>query len=283
MTSIPHLCLTLLLTWTDLTYRHKRDFCLGYLRQIYVKKDTAPLSPIAWSSHRVKQSVSASLALEVFMMSECTAESAVYRDYDPTLHRRRSITLPDEPTVTFMKADSAIHLDLSTVCIVDVQSAFDRVKQEHRSSYRTEFFNIFLWFQTQATWLRIDKMTPHQCQNVCDWETTERDQPSEAQLSLPRMHTSKVRKKNHHTACGHTLSKGGEASFRPSELYTQTKRHTCEKKEHPHSEKGTRCSNCNKSRGNQTGQLKIRKTRKEPHQTAHRTDKKHGKVHSPVQ
>ena len=28
-------------------------------------------------------------------------------------------------------------------------------------------------------------MTHHQCQNVCDWKTTERDQPSEAQLSLP--------------------------------------------------------------------------------------------------
>ena len=34
-------------------------------------------------------------------------------------------------------------------------------------------------------WLRIDKVTPHQFWNVCDWETTERDQPSEAPLSLP--------------------------------------------------------------------------------------------------
>ena len=31
----------------------------------------------------------------------------------------------------------------------------------------------------------VDKMTPHQCWNVCDWETAERDQPSKAQLSPP--------------------------------------------------------------------------------------------------
>ena len=50
---------------------------------------------------------------EVFMMSEESAEcdavrevleSPIYRDYDPTLHRRRSISLPDGPTVTVTKA-----------------------------------------------------------------------------------------------------------------------------------------------------------------------------------
>ena len=30
---------------------------------------------------------------------------------------------------------------------------------------------------TKATRLPIDKMTNHQCQNVCDWKTTEGDQP----------------------------------------------------------------------------------------------------------
>ena len=67
---------------------------------------------------------------EVFMMSagsaECDAvrevlESPIYRDYDPTLHRRRSINQPDEPIVTVTEADSAIHLDLSTVCVVDAK------------------------------------------------------------------------------------------------------------------------------------------------------------------
>ena len=70
---------------------------------------------------------------EVFMMSagsaECDAvrevlESPIYRDYNPTLHRRRSINQPDEPIVTVTEADNAIHLDLSTVCVVDAKSAF---------------------------------------------------------------------------------------------------------------------------------------------------------------
>ena len=46
-------------------------------------------------------------------------------------------------------------------------------------------FTVCVFFETQATWLRLDKVTPHQCWNVCDWKTTERDQPSEARLSLP--------------------------------------------------------------------------------------------------
>ena len=53
------------------------------------------MSPTSWSSHKVKRSVSASLAGEVFMMSEGLAEcewisgvleSAVYQDYEPSLH-----------------------------------------------------------------------------------------------------------------------------------------------------------------------------------------------------
>ena len=37
-------------------------------------------------------------------------ESAVYQDYEPSLHRRKSISLPVEPTVTVMKADSPCRL-----------------------------------------------------------------------------------------------------------------------------------------------------------------------------
>ena len=111
MTFGPHLFLTLLLTWTDLKGRRRVGFLVGFTTSESHPNGTIPLSPIAWSSHRVKRSVSASLAGEVFMMSECirgVLESAMYRDYDPTLHGRRSIHLPDEPTVTAMKADSAI-------------------------------------------------------------------------------------------------------------------------------------------------------------------------------
>ena len=43
-------------------------------------------------------------------------ESAVYQDYEPSLHRRKSISLPVEPTVTAIKADSHLQIDPSTVC-----------------------------------------------------------------------------------------------------------------------------------------------------------------------
>ena len=62
---------------------------------------SAAMSPMSWSSHKVKRSVSASLAGEVFMMSEgwllnangsvVCWELAVYQDYEPSLHRRKSI------------------------------------------------------------------------------------------------------------------------------------------------------------------------------------------------
>ena len=52
-------------------------------------------------------------------------------------------------------------------------------------------------------------------------------------------------------------------SFRPSELHTKTKWLTNEKKEHPYSEEGTTCTNCNKNRRTQTGQLKLKKKREE--------------------
>ena len=74
------------------------------------------------------------------------------------------------------------------------------------------FYFIVLRFTTQATWLHIDKLTPHQCWNVCDWVTTEKDQPSEAQLPLPTC--------THFRLWPSHFRKGGEASFQPSELYT---------------------------------------------------------------
>ena len=41
-------------------------------------------------------------------------ESAVYHDYEHSLHRRKSTSLPVEPTVTVMKADSHLQIDPST-------------------------------------------------------------------------------------------------------------------------------------------------------------------------
>ena len=57
-------------------------------------------------------------------------ESAVYQDYEPSLHRRKSISLPVEPTVTVMKADSHLQVDPSTVCVIDAKSAFDHLVRE---------------------------------------------------------------------------------------------------------------------------------------------------------
>ena len=102
-------------------------------------KDQQSCHPMSWSSHKVKRSVSASLAGEVSMMSEGLAEcewisgvleSAVYQDYEPSLHRRKSISLPVEPTVTVMKADSHLQIDPSTVCVIDAKSVFDHLVRE---------------------------------------------------------------------------------------------------------------------------------------------------------
>ena len=98
---------------------------VGFTTSTLHEQGSAVMSPMSWSSHKVKRSVSASLAGEVFMMSEGLAEcewisgvleSAVCEDYEPSFHRRKSISLTVEPTVTVMKADSHLQIDPSTVC-----------------------------------------------------------------------------------------------------------------------------------------------------------------------
>ena len=97
---------------------------VGFTTSALHRQGSASMSPMSCSSHKVKRSVSASLAGEVFLMSEGLAEcewisgvleSAVCQDYKPSLHRRKSISLPVEPTVTAMKADSHLQIDPSTV------------------------------------------------------------------------------------------------------------------------------------------------------------------------
>ena len=114
-------------------------FMVGFTTSALHQQGSASMSPISWSSHKVKRSVSASLAGEVFMMSEGLAEcewisgvleSAVYQDYEPSLHRRKSVSLPVEPTVTVMEADSHLQIDPSTVCVIDANSAFDHLVRE---------------------------------------------------------------------------------------------------------------------------------------------------------
>ena len=68
-------------------------------------------------------------------LAECewfsgVVESAVYQEHEPSLHQRKSISLPVEPTVTVMKADSHLQIDPSTVCVIDAKSAFDHLVRE---------------------------------------------------------------------------------------------------------------------------------------------------------
>ena len=125
---------------------------VGFTTSALRQQGSAVMSPMSWSSHKVKRSVSASLAGEVFMMSEglaecewisCVLESAVHQDYEPSLHRRKSISLPVEPTVTGMKADSQLQIDPSTVCVIDAKSAFDHLVRESTGrSLRTDSTRI---------------------------------------------------------------------------------------------------------------------------------------------
>ena len=48
---------------------------VGFTTSALHQQGSASMSPISWSSHKVKRSVSASLAGEVFMMSEGFAEA----------------------------------------------------------------------------------------------------------------------------------------------------------------------------------------------------------------
>ena len=120
-------------------------FMVGFTTSELHQQGSAAMSPTSWSSHKVKRSVSASLAGEVFMMSEGLAEcewisgvleSAVYQDYEPSLHRRKSISITVEPTVTVMKADSRLQVDPSMVCVIDAKSAFDHVARESTGGLR---------------------------------------------------------------------------------------------------------------------------------------------------
>ena len=120
---------------------------------------------------QVKRSVSASLAGgDVFMTSEGMAEmwmdprgmeSAIYRGYDPTLHRRRPIIRGDEPTVTVMNADSVTHLYPSTVCIVDAKKFVSTI---HRTAH-TLHSQYFLACGSRPSRLEdvVEVLTCNQC------------------------------------------------------------------------------------------------------------------------
>ena len=149
-------------------------FMVGFTTSALHQQGSASMSPISWSSHKVKRSVSASLAGEVFMMSEGLAEcecisgvleSAVYQDYELLLHRRKSISLPVEPTVTVMKADNHLQIDPSTVCVIDAKSAFDHLVRESTGGH----------CRRTAQELCVIRRSMQKLRARCRWGTTRAD------------------------------------------------------------------------------------------------------------
>ena len=143
--------------------------------------------------------------------------------------------------------DSFLHILLSrTMCKITTVSPSVLIRHSHTSSFRVNH-SVF-WFSEaflSRSLVAQEENNRHQCQS--DWPTDERRAPKTISVSLSHVHTSKVRR-TILPFVATKLPKGGKASFRHSELYTKTRRHTNEQREHPHSEEGTPCSNCNKNR-----------------------------------
>ena len=124
------------------------------------------LSPMTWSSHRMKRRVSASLAGEVFMLSEGLEKRRV----DPgSVGNRQSseitahpctdddVQFTVSPIVTVMKGDSAIHLDPSIVCIVDAKSAFDHLIRESSGGHGRRTAEGLCVFRRSMQALRVKR------------------------------------------------------------------------------------------------------------------------------
>ena len=148
------------------------DFMVGFTTSEHHQQGSAVMSPMSWSPHKVKRSVSASLAGEVFMMSEGLAEcewtssvleSAVYQDYEPSVHRRKPASLPVKPTVTVMKADSRLQVDPSTVCVIDAKSASDHLVRESTGGHcRRSAQELFVIRRSMQTLRARCRWVPHE-------------------------------------------------------------------------------------------------------------------------
>ena len=88
-----------------------------------------------------------------------------------------------------------------------------------RRHFSTLFFFNFLKFKTQATWLRANNDTSPVLERLWLEKSTEREKPSDTQLSLPTLHTSKVRKTP--SAVANSLSKGWCTALIPGLLTSE--------------------------------------------------------------
>ena len=75
-------------------------FMVGFTMSELHQQGSAAMSPMSWSSHKVKRSVSASLAVEVFMMSEGLAECEGISG----LSRLRTLVTPTEIDIITRRA-----------------------------------------------------------------------------------------------------------------------------------------------------------------------------------
>ena len=97
------------------------------------------MSSTCWSLHKVKRSVSAPLAGQIFKMSDGLAEcewikgvleSAVCQDYEPSLCKRKLTRHSDESKVAALKVDSHLQVDPPAERVPDAKIAFDQPVRE---------------------------------------------------------------------------------------------------------------------------------------------------------
>ena len=97
------------------------------------------MSSTCWSLHKVKRSVSALLAGQIFKMSDGLAEcewikgvleSAVCQDYEPSLRKRKLTRHSDESKVAALKVDSHLQVDPPAERVPDAKIAFDQPVRE---------------------------------------------------------------------------------------------------------------------------------------------------------
>ena len=99
----------------------------------------APMSIVAWSSHKTKRVVSSTLAAETLALSEALAEaewvhhlwtSSVFYDYDIGSGFRDGISIVGDDTVAVMSSDVPTFNDPSVIAVVDAKSVYDNVSKE---------------------------------------------------------------------------------------------------------------------------------------------------------
>ena len=114
-------------------------FIVGFTTQALNQNETAPVSIISWSSHKIKRKVESTLHGESLCLSDGLAEAewrwslfreAVFVDFDPSTQRRANDPDLSIPTVTVLKHESRVIIDPSIVSVVDAKSIFDHLVRE---------------------------------------------------------------------------------------------------------------------------------------------------------